>query len=101
MCVVLPFFLLRRDAVNEMALHFLSKMKILVVRDIEREDVEFVSKVCAGTCVVYCIRTCFLSTNWLDHAMIHCQCRYQLHVMHFKPAIFVHIRCHGNTVTLS
>ena len=34
-----------RDAVNDMALHFLAKMKILVVRDIEREDVEFVSKV--------------------------------------------------------
>ena len=34
-----------RDAVNDMALHFLSKMKILVVRDIEREDIEFISKV--------------------------------------------------------
>lgn len=34
-----------RDAVNEMALHFLAKMKILVVRDIEREDIEFISKV--------------------------------------------------------
>ncbi|CAI8016080.1 T-complex protein 1 subunit delta [Geodia barretti] len=33
-----------RDAVNEMALHFLAKMKILVVRDIEREDIEFVCK---------------------------------------------------------
>ena len=31
---------------NEMALHFLAKMKILVVRDIEREDIEFVCKVC-------------------------------------------------------
>ena len=34
-----------RDAVNEMALHFLAKMKILVVRDIEREDIEFICKV--------------------------------------------------------
>jgi T-complex protein 1 subunit delta len=33
-----------RDAVNEMALHFLAKMKVLVVRDIEREDIEFVCK---------------------------------------------------------
>ena len=40
-CVVLCC----RDAVNEMALHFLAKMKILVVRDIEREDIEFVCKV--------------------------------------------------------
>jgi len=33
-----------RDALNEMALHFLSKTKIAVVRDIERDDVEFVCK---------------------------------------------------------
>ena len=30
---------------NDLALHFLAKMKILVVRDIEREDVEFISRV--------------------------------------------------------
>ncbi|KAL5463408.1 hypothetical protein EMCRGX_G032301 [Ephydatia muelleri] len=33
-----------RDAVNDLALHFLAKMKILVVRDIEREDIEFISR---------------------------------------------------------
>jgi len=33
-----------RDAVNDLALHFLAKMKIMVIRDIEREDVEFVCK---------------------------------------------------------
>ena len=33
---------------NEIALHFLAKMKILVVKDIEREDIEFISKVGAG-----------------------------------------------------
>jgi len=33
-----------RDALNEIAIHFLSKLKIAIVRDIEREDVEFVSK---------------------------------------------------------
>lgn len=33
-----------RDAVNDLALHFLAKMKIMVVKDIEREDVEFVCK---------------------------------------------------------
>ena len=37
-----------------MALHFLAKMKILVVRDIEREDVEFVCKVS----VLYTLYTC-------------------------------------------
>lgn len=33
-----------RDAVNELAIHFLSKMKIMVVKDIERDDVEFICK---------------------------------------------------------
>uniref|UniRef100_A0A1I8ENV8 T-complex protein 1 subunit delta n=1 Tax=Wuchereria bancrofti TaxID=6293 RepID=A0A1I8ENV8_WUCBA len=34
-----------RDAVNEMSLHFLAKMKIMVVKDIEREDIEFYSRI--------------------------------------------------------
>lgn len=34
-----------RDAVNEMSLHFLAKMKIMVVKDIEREDIEFFSRI--------------------------------------------------------
>lgn len=34
-----------RDAVSDLALHFLAKMKIMVVKDIEREDIEFVCKV--------------------------------------------------------
>jgi T-complex protein 1 subunit delta len=34
-----------RDAVNDLSLHFLAKMKILVVKDIERDDIEFISKV--------------------------------------------------------
>ncbi|KAL5008203.1 hypothetical protein ScPMuIL_013784 [Solemya velum] len=33
-----------RDAVSDLALHFLAKMKIMVVRDIERDDIEFISK---------------------------------------------------------
>lgn len=33
-----------RDALNEMAIHFFNKAKIAVVRDIEREDIEFVCK---------------------------------------------------------
>ncbi|KAN0064816.1 T-complex protein 1 subunit delta [Thecaphora frezii] len=33
-----------RDAVNELALHFLAKLKILVIKDIERDEIEFVSK---------------------------------------------------------
>lgn len=33
-----------RDALSEMALHFLSKLKIMVVSDIERNEIEFLSK---------------------------------------------------------
>ena len=33
-----------RDATNDLALHFLAKMKVMVVRDIEREDIEFICK---------------------------------------------------------
>ena len=39
------FFYSSRDAVSDLALHFLAKMKILVVKDVERDDVEFVCKV--------------------------------------------------------
>jgi T-complex protein 1 subunit delta len=34
-----------RDAVNELALHFLAKLKIMVIKDIERDEIEFISKV--------------------------------------------------------
>ncbi|KAK0422138.1 hypothetical protein QR680_007389 [Steinernema hermaphroditum] len=34
-----------RDAISEMALHFFAKMKIMVVKDIERDDIEFYSKI--------------------------------------------------------
>lgn len=33
-----------RDAVSDLALHFLAKMKIMVIKDIEREDVDFICK---------------------------------------------------------
>lgn len=33
-----------RDAVSDLALHFLAKMKIMVIKDIEREDIEFICK---------------------------------------------------------
>jgi len=41
--LVVPF--LHRDAISDLALHFLNKMKILVVRDIERDEIEFICKV--------------------------------------------------------
>ncbi|CAB3362200.1 Hypothetical predicted protein [Cloeon dipterum] len=33
-----------RDAVSDLALHFLDKIKVMVIKDVEREDIEFVSK---------------------------------------------------------
>lgn len=35
-----------RDATNELSLHFLAKMKIYVVTNVERTDVEFISRTC-------------------------------------------------------
>ena len=34
-----------REAITEKALHFFAKMKIMVIKDIEREDIEFYSKI--------------------------------------------------------
>ncbi|EER35757.1 T-complex protein 1 subunit delta [Candida tropicalis MYA-3404] len=33
-----------RDAVNDLALHFLAKLNIMVIKDIERDEIEFLSK---------------------------------------------------------
>lgn len=33
-----------RDALNDLSLHYLAKLKILVVRDVERDDIEAISK---------------------------------------------------------
>ena len=33
-----------RDAVSDLALHFLEKLKILTVREVEREEIEFICK---------------------------------------------------------
>lgn len=35
-----------RDAVNDLSLHFLAKLNILCIKDIERDEVEFICKVC-------------------------------------------------------
>lgn len=34
-----------RDAVTDLSLHYLAKLKIMVIKDIERDDIEFISKV--------------------------------------------------------
>jgi len=33
-----------RDATNDLSLHFLAKMKIMVITDVERSDIEFISR---------------------------------------------------------
>ena len=33
-----------REAINDLALHFLAKKKIMVIKDIERDDIDFISK---------------------------------------------------------
>lgn len=33
-----------RDAVNELALHFLAKKNIMVIKDIDRDQIDFISK---------------------------------------------------------
>lgn len=39
------YLLCCRDAVSDLAIHFLDKIRVMVVKDIEREDIEFVTKV--------------------------------------------------------
>jgi len=34
-----------RDAVTDLSLHFLAKANIMVIKDIERDEIEFISKV--------------------------------------------------------
>ena len=38
-----------RDAVNDLSLHFLAKLNILAVKDIERDEVEFICRVQASS----------------------------------------------------
>lgn len=43
-----------RDAVSDLALHFLSKLKIMVIKDIERDEIEFIAKVITIFVVLMC-----------------------------------------------
>jgi T-complex protein 1 subunit delta len=33
-----------RDAVTDLSLHFLAKLKIMVIKDIERDEIDFIAK---------------------------------------------------------
>ena len=47
-----------RDALSDLALHFLNKMKIMVIKEIEREEIEFICKVCCHFMPYALILTC-------------------------------------------
>lgn len=42
-----------RDATNDLSLHFLAKKGVMVVKDIEREDIEFICKTIGSTPVAH------------------------------------------------
>jgi T-complex protein 1 subunit delta len=42
-----------RDAINDLALHFLAKANIMCIKDIEREEIEFISKTLGCTPVAH------------------------------------------------
>jgi T-complex protein 1 subunit delta len=46
-----------RDAVNDLSLHFLSKLKILVIKDIDRDEIEFICKVRFIRNSILCVTT--------------------------------------------
>ena len=56
-----------RDAVSDLALHFLDKMKIMVVKDVERENIEFICKV----------------FDWLDRCSLVYIIKYSISAMTF------------------
>jgi chaperonin GroEL (HSP60 family) len=57
----LNFTLCCRDAVSDLAIHFLDKVKVMVVKDIEREDIEFITKV---RYLVYTVCEYIVLTLW-------------------------------------
>lgn len=50
-----------RDAVNDLSLHFLAKLNILCVKDIERDEIDFICKVSTLFVVVKVLVPTFFS----------------------------------------
>jgi len=67
-----------RDAVNDLALHYLSKLRILVIKDIERDEIEFISKVLSPFCTATPLTPKILSTSsFLSlERWLHPDCRH-------------------------
>jgi T-complex protein 1 subunit delta len=42
-----------REAINDLALHFLAKKKIMVIKDIERDEIDFISRTIGATPVAH------------------------------------------------
>lgn len=54
-----------REAVSDLALHFLGKKKIMVIKDIDREDIDFISRTLNATPVAHVDH---LTADKLGHA---------------------------------
>ena len=82
-----------RDATTDLALHYLAKAKILVVRDVERDDVEFISKTLNCQPVAHVDQ---LTADKLGHAELvkEVQCGAD------KMVKFTGIKDMGNTVSV-
>lgn len=72
-----------RDAVNDLALHYLAKMKVLVVREIEREDIEFIAQVSKQLSIV--ILLLLFSLFILIFSLQTLGCRPIASLDHFLP----------------
>lgn len=60
-----------RDALSDLALHFLNKMKIMVVKEIEREDIEFICKVSVITSTTAAVFSQHCSTLFMYSKVVH------------------------------
>jgi T-complex protein 1 subunit delta len=57
-----------RDAVSDLALHYLAKLKILLVKDIERDEIEFTCKTLQAS------QTLQTETRFFVHTVTYLQC---------------------------
>ena len=60
-----------REAISDLALHFLAKKKIMVIKDIDRNDIEFISKTIGATPVAHVDQ---LKAEKLGTAGLVCEC---------------------------
>ena len=63
-----------RDALSDLAIHFFDKMKIMVIKDIEREEIEHVCKSlgCGGAIAALCNAAHLVCTLQMCDAQYTC-----------------------------